>query len=131
MGSTDTRGVRLQIDRVNKAFGAFEALRPTTIDIEPGEFVSVVGPSGCGKSTLMLMVAGLLKTSQGSIELGDFVVLGGQVGVADHIKIGSGAQVAAKSGVTGSLAGGQVYGGFPAKPIGQWRREMGARGAPR
>jgi len=62
----------------------------------------------------------------GSIELGDFVVLGGQVGVADHIKIGTGAQVAAKAGVTGDLAGGQVYGGFPAKPIGQWRREMGA-----
>jgi UDP-3-O-[3-hydroxymyristoyl] glucosamine N-acyltransferase len=62
----------------------------------------------------------------GSIEFGDFVVLGGQVGVADHVKIGSGTQIAAKSGVTGDLAGGQVYGGFPAKPIGQWRREMGA-----
>ena len=62
----------------------------------------------------------------GSIDLGDFVVLGGQVGVADHIKIGSGAQVAAKAGVTGVLAGGQVYGGFPAKPIGQWRREVAA-----
>jgi UDP-3-O-[3-hydroxymyristoyl] glucosamine N-acyltransferase len=62
----------------------------------------------------------------GSIELGDFVVLAGQVGVADHLKIGTGAQVAAKAGVTGDLAGGQVYGGFPAKPIGQWRREMGA-----
>jgi UDP-3-O-[3-hydroxymyristoyl] glucosamine N-acyltransferase len=62
----------------------------------------------------------------GSIEIGDFVVFGGQVGVADHVKIGSGVQIAAKSGVTGHLPGGQVYGGFPAKPIGQWRREMGA-----
>ena len=64
MHSLGTRGVRLEIDNVNKVFGedtdkAFEALRPTTIDIQPGEFVSVVGPSGCGKSTLMLMVAGL------------------------------------------------------------------------
>src|SRR3954471_20087420 len=70
MASTQTRGVRLEIDRVNKVFGDFEALRPTTVDIEPGEFVSVVGPSGCGKSTLMLMVAGLLKTSNGSIRVG-------------------------------------------------------------
>jgi NitT/TauT family transport system ATP-binding protein len=68
----DTRGVRIQIEGVNKIYGegtaaAFEALRPTTIDIAPGEFVSVVGPSGCGKSTLMLMVAGLLENSRGRI----------------------------------------------------------------
>ena len=75
-----------------------------------------------GRHCIMAAEVGL----SGSIELGDFVVLGGQVGVADHIKIGSGAQVAAKAGVTGDLAGGQVYGGFPAKPVGQWRREMGA-----
>ncbi len=62
----------------------------------------------------------------GSIEIGDFVVMGGQVGVADHVKIGTGVQIAAKAGVTGNLASGQVYGGFPAKPVGQWRREMGA-----
>ena len=75
-----------------------------------------------GRHCILVAEVGL----SGSIELGDFVVLGGQVGVADHIKIGTGAQVAAKAGVTGDLAGGQVYGGFPAKPIGQWRREMGA-----
>ena len=69
MRSTATSGVRLEIDHVNKVFGSFEALRPTTVDIKPGEFVSVVGPSGCGKSTLMLMVAGLLKTSQGAIRV--------------------------------------------------------------
>jgi NitT/TauT family transport system ATP-binding protein len=71
-GSKATRGVRLKIDGVGKTYGygtetAFEALRPTTVDIEPGEFVSVVGPSGCGKSTLMLMVAGLLPVTQGQV----------------------------------------------------------------
>jgi NitT/TauT family transport system ATP-binding protein len=75
MHSLGTRGVRLEIDRVNKVFGedtdkAFEALRPTSIDIQPGEFVSVVGPSGCGKSTLMLIVAGLLKATNGEIRVG-------------------------------------------------------------
>ncbi len=68
--SMDRRDVRLEIDHVNKVFGSFEALRPVTIDIAPGEFVSVVGPSGCGKSTLMLMVAGLMKASGGSIRVG-------------------------------------------------------------
>jgi NitT/TauT family transport system ATP-binding protein len=89
MRSTNTRGVRLEIDHVNKVFGAFEALRPTTLDIEPGEFVSVVGPSGCGKSTLMLMVAGLLKASHGTVRI-DGKPLSGpmtDVGVAfqDHL----------------------------------------------
>jgi len=66
MSSLDGRGgVRVEIDRVGKVFSEdtdqpFEALRPLSIDIKPGEFVSVVGPSGCGKSTLMLMVAGAL-----------------------------------------------------------------------
>jgi NitT/TauT family transport system ATP-binding protein len=75
MHSLGTRGVRLEIDRINKVFDedtdkAFEALRPTSIDIRPGEFVSVVGPSGCGKSTLMLIVAGLLKATNGQVRVG-------------------------------------------------------------
>jgi NitT/TauT family transport system ATP-binding protein len=74
MSSTPTRGVRLEIDRINKVFGVdtvmpFEALRPISVTIEPGEFVSVVGPSGCGKSTLMLMVAGLLDATQGVVRV--------------------------------------------------------------
>lgn len=61
----------------------------------------------------------------GSCDIGDFVVIGGQTGVADHVNIGQGAYVAAKSGVSRSLEGGKVYGGFPARPIEQWRREVG------
>jgi UDP-3-O-[3-hydroxymyristoyl] glucosamine N-acyltransferase len=60
----------------------------------------------------------------GSCEIEDFAVLGGQVGVADHLKIGKGAYVAGRTGVTSSLEGGRVYGGFPARPIEQWRREV-------
>ena len=36
-----------------------EALRPTELVVEPGEFVSLVGPSGCGKTTLLKLIAGL------------------------------------------------------------------------
>jgi UDP-3-O-[3-hydroxymyristoyl] glucosamine N-acyltransferase len=61
----------------------------------------------------------------GSCELGDFVVLGGQVGLADHVKAGDGARFAARSGVPpGEFAGGQDYGGTPAKPAREWMREI-------
>ena len=65
-------GVPIRISRVSKTFGEdtdkpFLALKEVSVEIQAGEFVSVVGPSGCGKSTLMLMVAGLLKRSRGDI----------------------------------------------------------------
>ena len=68
----DKAGVPIRIRHVSKTFGEdeddpFLALKEVNVDIEAGEFVSVVGPSGCGKSTLMLMVAGLLKRSRGDI----------------------------------------------------------------
>jgi UDP-3-O-[3-hydroxymyristoyl] glucosamine N-acyltransferase len=62
----------------------------------------------------------------GSCELGDFVVVGGQVGMADHGYVGDGARLAARSGVVGYLAGGQDYGGMPAKPLREYARELAA-----
>jgi len=66
------RGVPIRISRLSKTFGEdtdkpFLALKEVSVDIDAGEFVSVVGPSGCGKSTLMLMVAGLLNRSHGEV----------------------------------------------------------------
>lgn len=70
-----TTGKSISIRNATKIYGEgsaneFEALKPISMEIEPGEFVSIVGPSGCGKSTLMLMVAGLLSRSSGDIEIG-------------------------------------------------------------
>jgi UDP-3-O-[3-hydroxymyristoyl] glucosamine N-acyltransferase len=63
----------------------------------------------------------------GSGELGEFVVLGGQAGLADHVRIGDGARLAARSAVVpGELPGGQDYGGAPAIPVREWRRQMAA-----
>ncbi|MET0888188.1 MAG: ATP-binding cassette domain-containing protein, partial [Mycetocola sp.] len=68
-----TRGLEISGRGVSKIFetgdGVNVALQPTDFTIEPGEFVSFVGPSGCGKSTLMLMVAGLLETSAGTVAI--------------------------------------------------------------
>jgi NitT/TauT family transport system ATP-binding protein len=89
-----TTGRSISIQGVTKVYAPgsaqeFEALKPVSMDIKPGEFVSIVGPSGCGKSTLMLMVAGLLPRSSGLIEIGDRAVTKAftDVGIAfqDHL----------------------------------------------
>lgn len=47
------------------------ALRETALEIEAGEFVSIVGPSGSGKTTLLTMIAGFEAPTAGSIVVGD------------------------------------------------------------
>ena len=47
----------------------YTAVRDVTLDIAPGEFVSVVGPTGCGKSTLLNVAAGLLEPSRGTVHV--------------------------------------------------------------
>ena len=54
---------------VSKDFAnGVRALEGTSLDIEAGEFLSVLGPSGCGKSTLLRLIAGLAQPTTGAIE---------------------------------------------------------------
>ena len=46
-----------------------QALRPVTLAVGEGEFVTLLGPSGCGKSTLLKLLAGLLPASGGRLLL--------------------------------------------------------------
>lgn len=46
--------------------GDVQALRPTDLTVDKGDFVGIVGPSGCGKSTLLNIVGGLDKPSGGT-----------------------------------------------------------------
>lgn len=77
----------LRVDRVGKTYasqrGDVEALVDIDLDVQPGEFVSVVGPSGCGKSTLMKCIAGLEPLTSGRILVNDKLLEGppGQLGV--------------------------------------------------
>ena len=65
--------------------------------------------------------SGCLITAQvgiaGSAIIGDNCSIGGQAGVVPHVEIGPESIIAAKSGVTKSLIGGEMYGGYPARPI--------------
>jgi len=68
------------------------------------------------------VIAGQVGIS-GSTVLGDFVALGGKVGLSDHVTLGSGAQVAALSGVMRDIPPGEVHMGIPARPIREFMRE--------
>ncbi|MFI8505133.1 ABC transporter ATP-binding protein, partial [Streptomyces sp. NPDC085524] len=61
-----------RIEHVSKSFsgpaGTQLVLDDISLDVAPGEFVTILGASGCGKSTLLNLVAGLDKPTAGSIE---------------------------------------------------------------
>jgi NitT/TauT family transport system ATP-binding protein len=49
--------------------GNVTALQGIDLQIEPGEFVSLIGPSGCGKSTLLRIIGDLIQPTTGAIEV--------------------------------------------------------------
>lgn len=57
----------LQMDRVGKRYGAYEALTPTTLRFEAGEFTILLGPSGAGKSTLLRSMNLLTEPTSGEV----------------------------------------------------------------
>jgi nitrate/nitrite transport system ATP-binding protein len=60
----------LSIEQVGVSFGrSSEVLRGIDLQIEKGQFVSIIGHSGCGKSTLLNVVAGLLPVTTGAVIL--------------------------------------------------------------
>ncbi len=62
-------GKILEIRGLTKRFGDFVAVDNLNLEIEEGEFVSVLGPSGCGKTTLLRMIAGFFDESEGELKI--------------------------------------------------------------
>ncbi|GKV64744.1 MULTISPECIES: ABC transporter ATP-binding protein [unclassified Sporosarcina] len=64
----------LSINGIEKSFphkekGTVKVLDNINLEVEKGQFVSIVGPSGCGKSTMLYLIAGLEKADSGSIQI--------------------------------------------------------------
>ncbi|TKT69459.1 ABC transporter ATP-binding protein [Aquamicrobium sp. LC103] len=59
----------LSIEGVSKSFGSHQALKDVSLNVEAGEFVSLLGPSGCGKTTLLRLIAGFLTADRGTIRI--------------------------------------------------------------
>ena len=63
----------LLISHVDKSFvrgtNETKVLKDVTLEVEKGEYVSIIGHSGCGKSTLLNIVAGLTRSTAGGVIL--------------------------------------------------------------
>jgi NitT/TauT family transport system ATP-binding protein len=59
----------VQLTGVTKTFprGNVTALENIDLELEPGEFVSLIGPSGCGKSTLLRVIGDLIEPTGGTV----------------------------------------------------------------
>ncbi|MEO0751246.1 MAG: ABC transporter ATP-binding protein [Pseudomonadota bacterium] len=57
------------LDKVEKRFDDFVAVRDANLTIHEGEFIAIMGPSGCGKTTTLRMLAGLDAPSGGTIRI--------------------------------------------------------------
>ncbi len=66
----------LQLRGLGKRYGAVTAVDDVSLDVAPGELVTLLGPSGCGKTTLLKTIAGFLDPSAGQVILRQTVVNG-------------------------------------------------------
>ncbi|MDD2334572.1 MAG: ABC transporter ATP-binding protein, partial [Mesotoga sp.] len=65
------------LSNVTKIFDdSFTAVNNVSLNIEQGEFFSLLGPSGCGKTTILRMIAGFEDPSSGNITLGGKNIIG-------------------------------------------------------
>jgi len=69
---TEPGGVEVVVDDVSKSFdeGRIRALVGVSLQLQPGDFVSLIGPSGCGKSTLLNLIGALDRPDAGTITVG-------------------------------------------------------------
>lgn len=96
------------------------ALGPTVIErgVKIDNLVMIAHNVRIGANSVIVAQAGI----SGSTKLGRSVILAGQAGLAGHLAIGDGAVIGAQAGVSKSLDGGQVYTGYPARPLMEQRR---------
>lgn len=76
----------VELSRASVDFGQgadrVQALQPTDLHLDEGEFLALVGPSGCGKSTILKLVGGLTRPSGGEI------IVGGREVAARALRVG-------------------------------------------
>ncbi|MFZ4809368.1 MAG: ABC transporter ATP-binding protein [Hyphomicrobiaceae bacterium] len=70
-----SKSLSISVRHVIKRYGEQRVLDDVSIDIEAGEFMTLLGPSGSGKTTLLMAMAGFVSPESGSIRFGDTEVI--------------------------------------------------------
>lgn len=68
--TTDVHGEAVRLNHVVKRFGGFTAVDEVSLEVESGQFLTLLGPSGSGKTTILSMIAGFETPTSGSISIG-------------------------------------------------------------
>jgi spermidine/putrescine transport system ATP-binding protein len=66
----------VRLAHLTKRFGGITAVDDVSLEIRPGEFVSLLGPSGCGKTTTLRILAGFTQPTAGAVAIGGRSMLG-------------------------------------------------------
>ena len=66
---------KIELNHIDKFYGNNHVLKDLNLVIDDGEFMTLLGPSGCGKTTTLRVVAGLEKPQNGTITMGDKLVV--------------------------------------------------------
>jgi len=64
----------ITLNSVTKSYGGNAVINDLNLDINDGEFLTLVGPSGCGKSTTLRIIAGLENQTGGDVAINDKIV---------------------------------------------------------
>lgn len=71
----------IRLRNIKKYFGNNYVIKDLNLEIQDGEFVTLLGPSGCGKTTTLRMIAGFENPTSGEIFIGDNLVFSNQKGI--------------------------------------------------